>query len=429
MSIGGIQRLEKERDVWAQILAGDRLTAAQRREVQRSLNQDIAAINKERQAQTDAIARSDADTDIAIARLSVEAEKLALDEKLAANEVSASEKLTLLRELSAQEFAINNKALEDELAKLKTQPVEYEHVYNQIRELKTKLTLDLAKLDRGYTQDHNRELREEITSWQAAVNEIESVESKLVSDIISGRQRLSKSLQQISLELITKEIQNDIKASTTRMLIADKDEAQKKALAQGGFLYHMLSEGKKTEATVTGEAARTAAEVAGDATRVGSQAAAAVASKAVSKETGKTTIMQDAAKAYSGTYAAIAQIPYVGPFLAPAAATVAYGSVMAMEGLASLDVGAWNVPQDMVAQIHKGETVVPTSFAQGLRQNGGLGGGAGSGSGGSGGGRGGDIHLHVTAMDAPSFVKWTRQNNGSFAAAMQSVHNRFGLSG
>jgi hypothetical protein len=35
--------------------------------------------------------------------------------------------------------------------------------------------------------------------------------------------------------------------------------------------------------------------------------------------------------------------------------------------LAALDVGAWDVPRDMVAQIHKNEMVVPADFASGLR--------------------------------------------------------------
>ncbi|HZR02413.1 MAG TPA: hypothetical protein VFA81_04470, partial [Burkholderiales bacterium] len=56
----------------------------------------------------------------------------------------------------------------------------------------------------------------------------------------------------------------------------------------------------------------------------------------------------------------------------PIAAGAAFAAVAAYEGLASLDVGAWNVPHDMVAQIHKGESVVPTTFAEGMRQNGGF---------------------------------------------------------
>jgi hypothetical protein len=109
--------------------------------------------------------------------------------------------------------------------------------------------------------------------------------------------------------------------------------------------------------------------------------------------------MQDAAKAFSGTYASVAQIPNVGWILAPAAAAAAFAAVAAYEGLASLDVGAWNIPQDMTARIHKGETVMPAPFASSFRE-------AMAGGGFPGGG--GDTHHHwnITAMDDSSVRQW-----------------------
>jgi hypothetical protein len=70
--------------------------------------------------------------------------------------------------------------------------------------------------------------------------------------------------------------------------------------------------------------------------------------------------------------------------------------VASMAGLASLDVGAWNVPHDMTARIHKGETVVPTTFAEGMRQSGGFGQAEQ--------GAGGDIHVHnhLSGLDSRS---------------------------
>jgi hypothetical protein len=90
----------------------------------------------------------------------------------------------------------------------------------------------------------------------------------------------------------------------------------------------------------------------------------------------------------------VSAIPVVGWTMAPAAAAEAYAAVAAMAGPASLDVGAWNVPRDMTANIHKGETVVPTNFAEGMRQSGGFGGAGG----------GGDTHLHmnISAIDGAS---------------------------
>ena len=36
--------------------------------------------------------------------------------------------------------------------------------------------------------------------------------------------------------------------------------------------------------------------------------------------------------------------------------------------LPSFDIGTPTVPHDMVAQIHKGETIVPATFAEGIRR-------------------------------------------------------------
>lgn len=418
-AIGAIQRLEKERDVWVQTLAGDRLTATQRLEVARSINQDIASIEKERQAQTQAIARSDADADIAIARLTLSAKRSELELEVQANQITAARKLEILRDLANQEFALNLHALQSEMDGLKNQPVEYERVYNQIRELKAKQTLELANLDRQAALDAARQAKEQVTAWRSAVNEIESVESKLVSDIIGGRKTLSQSLLQIGAELATKEITNDIKAFTTRMLLANTEEAQKKALSQAGFLYHLLFDQKKTAETVTGEAARTTAVTTGEAARTAAASAAAVTTQAELAATGPPMVMADAARAAAGAFAAIVGIPYVGPALAPAAAAEAFTAVSAFAPLAALDTGTNYIPRDMLAQLHQGEAVIPRAYNPAANES-------RSGGGKSGGSN--TVNLHVTAIDAPSFVKWARQNSGDFAAAMKGVHSRFWLS-
>ena len=60
------------------------------------------------------------------------------------------------------------------------------------------------------------------------------------------------------------------------------------------------------------------------------------------------------------------------PPLAEAMAADAFANTMAWGSAAGLAVGAWEIPQDMRAIIHKGEMVVPRTFAEGLRANGGL---------------------------------------------------------
>jgi hypothetical protein len=60
----------------------------------------------------------------------------------------------------------------------------------------------------------------------------------------------------------------------------------------------------------------------------------------------------------------VAQIPVVGWLLAPAAAAVAFGAVMAFD---SFDKGSYELPNDMIAQVHKGEMIVPAAQASDIR--------------------------------------------------------------
>jgi hypothetical protein len=255
--------------------------------------------------------------------------------------------------------------------------------------------------------------KKESSAWKTGVGEIESAESTLISDVLSRRKSLSQSLIQVSSQLVEREIANDVKAMTTKLLLSNQEDASAKAMEQGGLLYHAAVELAKTLATHTGVTARTGAITAGGTAQTAAVATAANAQKAVSRQVGSSTVMSDAAKAFSGTYAGVAQIPYVGWILAPAAASVAFAAVAGYEALASLDVGAWNVPQDMVANIHAGESVVPTSFAEGMRQNGGFGGGEGG---------GGDTHHYwnISAWDGRSVEQVLKQHFPTLIGAARS---------
>jgi hypothetical protein len=419
-SHGALERLERERDTWQQVLAGEKLTAAQRVEVQRSLNQSIATLNKERQAQAIAITRSDTDTEIAISRLKIEAQKNALTQVTAATQEQAAQRLAILKELTNAEYALNVAQLQTELGGLKQGTAEYERVYNQIKLLKAKLNVDLTALDKEYASESARAAREQVNAWHAVVEGIQNAESRMAADLIGGRTTLNQSLLRLGQDLITREIQNDLKAMTTRILLNRQEGAAKKAVSEGGFIYHLMTKQRETAAEVTSQAARTSAVVAGETTRLATQQAAAATSAATSKSLGSKTVMQDAAKAFSGTYAAVAQIPYVGWILAPIAAGAAFAAVAAYEGLASLDVGAWNVPHDMVAQIHKGESVVPTTFAEGMRQNGGF---TGAARDDGGGGNRRPETLRVQRAGRNHVVV----TNRDLAKALKNLNSRFAL--
>jgi hypothetical protein len=408
------QRLDDERTIWSGVLASDKLGNAQRIEAAREFSREYTEVAKQTAAQAAAVSRIDASTDIAIEKIQLDAKRSALEQELQANQVTAAQKLAIMRQLASESFSLDLQALTSELQTLREGTAEYERVYSQIRELKARLVADLEGYDSQYQKDLAKQLKEQSALWKSTVGEIESVEGTLVTDVLTKRKTLAQTLIQVSSDLITKEIANDIKAFTTKLLLND----QTKALEQGGLLYHALFQTQKTAATVTAEAAQTSAVVSGQAAQNAALTSGAAAGKAVQASTGPAEVMALAAEAFAGAFAATAAIPYIGPELAPAAGAEAYAAVASMSGPASLDVGTNYVPRDMIAQLHEGESVQPKAYnpAAGGRDGG-----------------GGDTHLHLnmSAFDASGMDRLVHSQGfrDAVASSMNKHINRGGRLG
>jgi hypothetical protein len=365
--IGNVQKLERERAVWQALLAGDQLTYAQRLEARKSFNDATAALERAKQQQIQQIARVDADADIEVARIGIQAEKDSLDEKLQLHQINAQQKLAILTNLTDQEFKLNSDALEAEAALLANQPIEYARVMDQIKILKAKNVADLASLNRQAAIDAQNEANSEAKAWRGAVQEITSAESSFLNDYLTGRKTAGQSVIALVDQLALKEITADAQAITTRLLLRNTAAAQEKATEQSGFLYKLLFDHQDVASTATTEATKTAAVVAGSQAQVAAKTAAEAEGKAASAAIGSSTVMADAAKAAAGAYSAIVGIPYVGPVLAPIAAGVAFAAVAAYSSLASSEGGDWNVDATRLNVVHPRETIMPASVAGPMR--------------------------------------------------------------
>lgn len=203
-----------------------------------------------------------------------------------------------------------------------------------------------------------------------------------------------------------------VAGESTRTAVTGTASVTEAAKDTASVATHTAAEAAKTTGTIAGEAARTAATAAG---------------QAAEDTVGAASVTKDAAKAAAGAYAAVVDIPYVGPILAPAAAAVAYGAVMAFN---VFHEGAWDVPHDQMGYLQKGESIVPTKFATGMRAAIASGGG----DGGKGGG-GGDNHLHMnysptlhvgagSTMNRAEFSKMLSSHSGTLVGDVRNMINK-----
>ncbi|HEY4081655.1 MAG TPA: hypothetical protein VGM81_13265 [Burkholderiaceae bacterium] len=158
-------------------------------------------------------------------------------------------------------------------------------------------------------------------------------------------------------------------AGNTAKLTSDKaTAATEKTIQASAAATSEAATGAAVAAHVTGEEAKAAASVESGAT----QDAVAISSSATSiASTGESAIANIASKAWeaaANVYSSIAAIPYVGPFLAPAAAIAAGGVVLGFASrIKSSAGGDTQVSEDGLRFVHKDETILSRDYAAGLR--------------------------------------------------------------
>ena len=138
-----------------------------------------------------------------------------------------------------------------------------------------------------------------------------------------------------------------------------------------------------------------------------------------SKETSMVQLNNNAMAAAGAAYNSVVGIPYIGPFLAPAAAAVAYAGVMAFGSLASAE-GGFDIPGNVnpIVQTHAREMILPAKHADVIRSLADQGQGVAAAS-------GGDVHMHVHTQSTQDFQNFLSQNSHVLAPALRRLGRNF----
>ena len=308
----------------------------------------------------------------------IELERQALDDAEKLGIVSTKNKLARLKELKELEFQIELQALTDTAAIYEMDAIAYQQHLDKLAKLKEKHAADVRKLDGQVALESKK-------SFDTWFDPIGNGFQKLMDGMIQGTQTWHGAIRKTLLAVGAEFLSVGVKIAVD----------------------WVKTEAWKTYATMTGVASRIAAEKAG-----------AGQSVLISAWTAIKTIGIKAWEAAASVYAAIASIPVVGPFLAPAMAVAAAGTVMSFVGRIASAEGGFDVPRGLspMTRLHPEEMVLPDHLANAVRRM------AGEGSGGAGGG---DIHLNVTAVDGASVRRLFMDNGPALSDALRRQARNF----
>jgi hypothetical protein len=242
-------------------------------------------------------------------------------------------------------------------------------------------------LDAKYALDHQKiidqQLEHDAQEWQKALTPIEGAFNSQLRGLLSGTETWAQAMKKVFSSLVLDAIGELGKLAVEKASLG-------LASALGGPT-SLLGGGGQAVATTANTTALTALTVAVTANT------AAVGGSAIA----------GGAKAGADLLGDAGGLSSVFSVLKPLLAL--FGFEQGAWEIPKLDTGSYSIPGIMPALLHPGEMVVPEPFASSLR-----------GAVGGGGGGSGDVHFHVSAIDASSIQKFFQQNGNQIARSLQS---------
>jgi hypothetical protein len=316
-----------------------------------------------------------------VLRDGLQEKKTILDAEVQQHQITENEKFAQLEAETQQEYEAELALMQQELQIANLKPAQVQAINNKIEQLQAQHNLKMVQLDEQSIAASQKQ-------WESLFDMIEGSFNSQIKGLIAGTTSWGAAFKSVLSDLLVKFIE------MVEKMVFQWAAGQ---LAQ-------------TTATTTGAAARATAENS-----------SSVASMATTMGSIIKSITASASETFAGIFG------FMSPVMGPAAvgpAAAGQATVMAATaGVAAFAQGSWQLPSDMLAQVHKGEMIVPaaqTPWAQSLMSN-----AAGSGSGAPGGGNAVHIHpttnFHVSAIDSGSVSQWMKSNSSAMMKAMDEA--------
>jgi hypothetical protein len=319
-----------------------------------------------------AIAREQANAQYRLALDGVKMQEALVKEQTQTSQISDQQQLQSLLALEAQREAIERQHLQAVQATYAQDSDAYLHLQQRLEEIESDGALRREQIERNY----NREI---YADYRRTFDQIGSSVSASIMGMIEGHETLRQAAQKVLLAIIQDFIQARIRT------VAD-------------WLAGVATE---TTAMQVGQSAQTAAVTSGVMARTSTEQAGASAGVAANAASMIQQILASARETFAGVFG------FLAPVLGPAAAGPAAAAEGAVAAAASFAVGSWELPSDMLANVHRGEMIVPASatpWAQGVLANA------------ANGGAGGvtvnhATHFNVSALDSQDVKRWFKNNS------------------
>jgi len=341
-------------------------------------------------------------TDAELAQIQLDQERELIEQQSAQEEISTNEKLARLQQLAQREtdlrvqtaeriYQIQREALMQTLALAGLEEDEKARIYQDLEALEVQHQQNLRSI-RAQGQatlitNQRMAANEVYSTWRGNISQMSGAFTGMftqwaagIQDFRTGWQNFGRSILSVIESAVTRMVENWIMGQlglttatmageATRTAAAATGATARTGITAGETAAVVAGETTEAAATVTAETAKTAATAAGAATRTGIEATAAATTGSITASTSLMQIAARAATAAAGAYSAVAAIPVVGPFLAPAMAAAALAGVLALGNRIFSAEGGWGkVPYDgAVTELHKDEMVLPATLANPLR--------------------------------------------------------------